>query len=95
MESQGYRCLRPKLFLLKGMEFLADMGNEVDIDLGGEVIVMDVEDEVKIASISLHTIVRVLGPRTLRLVGKLGKKRVVILIGTGSTHNFVDIVVAS
>lgn len=88
---QGYRCLKPKLFLLEEMEFIANMGNEVGIDSGSEVTAMDIKDEVEIASISLHTILGASRPRTMRLVDQLGKKRVVILIDTGSTHNFVDI----
>lgn len=44
------------------MKFIADVGNEVGTDLGGEVIAMEIEDEAEIASISLHTIVGALGP---------------------------------
>lgn len=44
-----------------------------------------------IASISLQAILSTPSPKTtMRFVGQINKRKVVILINTGSTHNFVD-----
>lgn len=60
----------------------------------------DVEEELlqvcgEINSISLQAMVGSPSPKATRVLGHLHKKAVVILIDTGSTHNFVDMSVAS
>lgn len=47
--------------------------------------------ELKIHSrVSLHAMDRTNHPQTIRLLGKVKGRDVTILIGSGSTHNFVD-----
>jgi hypothetical protein len=55
------------------------------------------EDEVEcevtngeLLSISSHAIAGALTPKTMRLIGKIAEKSIVILIDTGSTHSIVD-----
>lgn len=64
----------------------SDLEQDQKVDMGDVVL----EDYVKIASISLHAMVGIPNPRTMRVVGKLQRKRVVILVNTGNTYNFVD-----
>jgi hypothetical protein len=40
--------------------------------------------------ISLHAITGSQHPRTIRLIGCIGNQKVVVLIDSGSTHNFLD-----
>jgi hypothetical protein len=40
--------------------------------------------------ISLHAITGSSHPKTMRIIGTIGGKRVIILIDSGSTHNFLD-----
>jgi hypothetical protein len=40
--------------------------------------------------ISLHAITGSNHPKTMRIIGRVGNQRVVILIDSGSTHNFLD-----
>lgn len=39
--------------------------------------------------ISIHALCGSLNPKTMRFVGYIGKKAIVILVDTGSTYNFV------
>ncbi|XP_041009433.1 uncharacterized protein K02A2.6-like [Juglans microcarpa x Juglans regia] len=68
---------------------------EMDADVSGEVAVELMEVEAEIASISFQPMVGVGGPKTMRLFAYIGKKKLVILIDTGITHNFVDTTVAA
>lgn len=45
------------------------------------------EDSPKI---SIHAITGAPNPKTMRMVGRIGSKEVVILEDTGSTHNILD-----
>ncbi|KAF5472135.1 hypothetical protein F2P56_008875 [Juglans regia] len=90
----GHKCARPKLFLLEGMEFGESSGEEC-VEPTGELVVEPVEVEAEIASISLQSMVGGGGPKTMRLMACIGKKKLIILIDTGSTHNFVDTVAAA
>lgn len=45
---------------------------------------------VEIASISLHAIVGIPSPRTMRILKQLKTIKVMILKNTSSTHNFMD-----
>jgi hypothetical protein len=49
-------------------------------------------DEV-LPEISLHAITKSLHPKTMRVLGWIGGQKVVVLIDSGSTHNFVDTLV--
>ena len=46
-------------------------------------------DEV-LPEISLHAIIGSLHPKTMKVLGWIGGQKVVVLIDSGSTHNFVD-----
>jgi hypothetical protein len=48
------------------------------------------EEEGELLGISLHAVAGTPTPRTMRLMGRIGTVEVVILVDTGSTHNFVD-----
>lgn len=48
------------------------------------------ENQEDSPEISLHAITRAPNPKTMRIVGRISSKEVVILVDTGSTHNFLD-----
>jgi hypothetical protein len=79
--DQGACVAAPKLFLIEEVETLED----------GKVIgeLKDGEME-ETPEISLNTIKGTPNPRTMRLVGVLKNQQMVILIDSGSRHNFVD-----
>jgi hypothetical protein len=57
---------------------------------GGEPTVDPIVIEAADPEISLHAIVGSVSPNTMLLVGTLRNQRVVILLDSGCTHNFLD-----
>lgn len=89
---QGRRCVRPKLYLMEGIDFPCSDNNDAKLEVeqvpeGAEGII---DDSAEIASISIQAMVGT--PR--RVVGQLKKRRVIILIDIGGTHHFVDTTMA-
>ncbi len=86
--TRGHVCEGPKLFLIEAVE------EEECVDVATLVL----EDQEFIAQdqaagepeISLCAITRTPSPKTMRLIGSLKHHRVIVLIDSGSTHNFVD-----
>ncbi|XP_041011286.1 uncharacterized protein LOC121255061 [Juglans microcarpa x Juglans regia] len=89
---QGHKCIKPKIYVLDGMNIFRD---ETVEDQDKVEIVEEEMQHGDIAFISLQAIGGTPNPKTMRIVGQINKKRVVILIDTGSTHNFVDTTVAA
>jgi hypothetical protein len=48
------------------------------------------ENQEAILEISFHAIAGTAHPQTLRVMGRLRSKEVMVLIDSGSTHNFID-----
>lgn len=75
--SPGHRCERPQLFMME------DTG-EASFDMeNGETM-------PKVPEISFHAIAGTDHPQTLRVLGRLKNKELVVLIDSGNTHNFID-----
>lgn len=92
----GHNCRKPKLFLLERCEVKTEIevGEDLEVDaefveLGNDKGESEVEPEI-----SLHAQAGSLNPKTKRVKGNVGGQSVVILIDSGSTHNFVDPMVA-
>jgi hypothetical protein len=68
------------------------VGQEVSEE--GEDLVEFSYDEV-LPEISLHAITSSLHPKTILLLGKIGLQKIVILVDSGSTHNFVASAICS
>lgn len=48
-----------------------------------------VREEIE-PEISIHALYGSPSPKTMRIMGQIGKRVVIILIDTGNTHNFID-----
>lgn len=84
--SPGHRC--KKLFLIEGVYEEEEIGRLED----GEPNYGEEED---VPEISLHAIAGIPKPQTMRIKGVIQKNRIIMLVDSGSTHNFLSVDVAS
>lgn len=81
----------PKVYVLQAVEDLENVsGGE-----GSEELKLIEEEETSVGSkveleISLNAITGTPSSNTMRIVGKVAEERVMVLVDSGSTHNFLD-----
>ena len=79
----GHKCRLQQAFLIEVVEEYVD---------GCELISDDKEEErVAIPEISLHALSDISTLQTMRVVGTIRGQRLLVLIDSGSTHNFVNV----
>jgi len=76
----GHRCAVPHVFIIE-----ADPEEEEEIE-GVAVETAGEQDP----QISLHALTGYTGPKTMRVSAQIGIRTILILIDSGSTHNFID-----
>ncbi|XP_038981135.1 uncharacterized protein K02A2.6-like [Phoenix dactylifera] len=83
----GHKCRQQKLYLMEGS--WAEMGEpEVEAEALEDVVEKEECSKPELA-ISLHAITESRSPQTMHVKGMLGRVPVVVLIDSGSTHNFL------
>jgi len=90
----GHKCKNAKLFLLKGIELACGVQlgvqiTELEEEVESEVATKAVSQEEEV-EITLYALIGTPTPATIRVRGKVNGSGLVILIDTGSSHNFVD-----
>lgn len=89
--SSGHRCKVQKLYLLDGFQVEEEIPDQEVEQNEEETGVLQAKDSLEI---SLHAISGTLAPLTMRLKGTINRHSVIVLIDSGSTHNFIDTVTA-
>lgn len=84
--TPGHRCQQPQAFFIEAFS-PEELFGDPDVH---EEKVDDEDTGGHDPFISLHAIVGCLGPRTMRVKAVIGKRELILLIDSGSTHNFVD-----
>ena len=91
--SPGHKCKEPKFFQI---DVTDNNSSEEAPPLGGpedEVEEIQKDNELpatpKEPVISLHALAGIYAPQTLKIRGFIKNRRVVVLIDSGSTHNFI------
>ncbi|KAL8118331.1 hypothetical protein AgCh_016023 [Apium graveolens] len=91
--SAGHRCKKKELSVILmqgddgGEEYeQADKVEETLEETGGLDLNMDFKPEI-----SLNSVVGITSPKTMKLMGEIMGKKVVVMIDPGATHNFVSL----
>ena len=100
-EKRGprHKCKNVKLFLLEGINIIPKLQSgvqitEVDEEVGSDLN-KPIEQEEEDVGITLYALTKTPTPGTMRVRGKINGSGLVILVDTGSTHNFVDVLLVS
>ncbi|XP_041009414.1 uncharacterized protein LOC121253468 [Juglans microcarpa x Juglans regia] len=93
--TAGHKCQKPQLLLLEGYEGAGNVICEditdqhtVEFDQGGdmgEVQELELEPEITLHALTGWTV-----PRTMRITATMASHEVMVLIDSGSTHNFIS-----
>ena len=86
--TKGHKCAEKKLFYIDCEE---EEENEQEEDIHQEPTQ---EEEEMSLTISCNALAGITTPQTLNIEGHIKKKKVIVLIDSGSTHNFIHCKVA-
>ncbi|KAF5443243.1 hypothetical protein F2P56_035816, partial [Juglans regia] len=87
----GHVCKTPKIYLLQPVEQVGDdKGEEVFYDTTDLTDTPPPTTTQEGPIITLNALTGTPSPKTMRLYGHIGAASVLILVDTGSTHNFLD-----
>nr|XP_023907237.1 uncharacterized protein LOC112018933 [Quercus suber] len=94
--APGHKCKQATLFLLEGVEVTSDSScNDLVVELVNGGCMERRQDEEAEPEITLYALVGSPNPGTMRVNGKVNSVSLVILVDSGSTHNFIDAAVIS
>ncbi|KAF5447056.1 hypothetical protein F2P56_032635 [Juglans regia] len=94
---QGHKCAKPRVYVLEGMDLsqMESCESEEETEQSEENDSQQMKGVAGVAAISIQALVGTPSPKTMRVLGHIKKRRLTILIDSGSTYNFVDTAVAS
>eukprot|EP01018_Ginkgo_biloba_P037916 Gb_05995 [translate_table: standard] len=85
--TRGHKCEENKLFIIE------DCVEEEEEEEEGMMQLPPIEDDEKqeeCPTISIHALAGIAAPQTLKVEGYIKKEKVIILIDSRSTHNFIS-----
>lgn len=80
---------KTQIFVMEGNEDEFSDGGELVETVEGALVVLDKPPTISINALSGSTTFN-----CMRVIGQYGKKKLYILIDSGSTHNFLDLTIA-
>ncbi|RVW50431.1 putative mediator of RNA polymerase II transcription subunit 36b [Vitis vinifera] len=78
--TPGHKCQGPRLLLIEGHDEVQDKEEEAEISDNRE-------DELEV---SIHALTGWASPRTMRVAATIKSQPIMVLIDSGSTHNFLE-----
>jgi len=90
--TKGHKCAKKKLFYIyceEEEEKEQEMSKEEDI-----IQEQTMDKEAMNSTISCNALARITTPQTIKIEGHIKKKKVIVLIDSGSTHNFIHCKIA-
>lgn len=94
--TPGHKCAKSQIYQLV-IEALVELDNELKSltsnefqDFPEKLEVTEVEVELVASVLSLHALNGSQGHNTTRLLARIGPCKTIILVDSGSTHNFMD-----
>ena len=84
--TRGHKCEENKLFIIE------DCGEEEGEEGEEDMVQLSPieDDEEECPTLSIHALAGISTPQTLKVEGYIKKEKVIILIDSGSTHNFIN-----
>ena len=90
--TKGHKCAEKKLFYIdceEEEEKEQEMSKEEDI-----LQEQSIDEEQMNQTISCNALAGITTPQTIKIEGQIKKKKVIVLIDSGSTHNFIHCKIA-
>ncbi|KAK9177147.1 hypothetical protein WN944_029166 [Citrus x changshan-huyou] len=89
--SPGHRCRKRELQVVLLQEYEAEAHAMEDVGRESELESKPTEGaENQVVEVSLNSVVGLTSPKTLKLAGEINNQKVVVLIDSGASHNFIS-----
>jgi hypothetical protein len=93
--NRNHVCTKGKIYVLEGCDLFGEQSEEDTLEDTDCMVEEGINGCNENLEISLHAVTGSPNPRTMRLWGMIKYQGVIILIDSGSSHNFLDASISS